>query len=119
MRHSTGKPTKAEKKRMDAIKAGNCVCCHMLGLESFWPEIHHLLSGNKRRGHMFTVGLCSHHHRNTGFELYPHADELRKRLGPSLANGSKPFREAFGDDNALLEYQNRLLGDGFALLQRD
>lgn len=109
MRTSTGKPTKAEKARMDAIKNGPCVCCHMRGIASIWPEIHHLLSGNKRRGHMFTIGLCGHHHRNAGHTNLVHPDI--GWIGPSLANGSKPFHAAFGSDDQLLEYQNRLLGE--------
>lgn len=112
MRHSTGKPTKAEAKRMDAIKNGPCVCCHKIGLNSYCPEVHHLLSGNRRRGHMFTVGLCSYHHRAT-LDGYPRDSKaLVERLGPSLAGGSKPFHAAFfGTDDAMLEYQNRLLGE--------
>lgn len=96
---------------MDKIKDGVCVCCHMRGIISVYPEIHHLLSGNRRRGHMFTVGLCSYHHR--GFEgkatLSARGLEI---VGPSLADGSKPFHAAFfGTDDAMLEYQNRLLGE--------
>lgn len=111
MRHSTGKPTKAEKARMDAIKeADRCIAC-TLHCAPTMPgvEIHHLLSGNRRRGHMFTVGLCPWHHRSVVHPYFETSARMRERYGPSLANGSKPFREAFGDDEALLEYQNRLL----------
>lgn len=109
MRHSTGKPTKAEKARMDAIKESTCVCCHMRGLYAWRPEIHHLLSGNRRRGHMFTVGLCAYHHR--GVKALERSSQEELTLGPSLAHGSKPFHTAFfGTDDAMLEYQNRLLG---------
>lgn len=112
MRHSTNAPNKAESARMAAIKdAGICVACYQLGLTgSQYVDIHHLISGNKRRGHMFTVGLCLHHHR--GYPLQDHsANETRKLLGPSLAHGSKPFRAKFGTDDELLELQNRLLNE--------
>lgn len=109
MRHSTGTPTKAEKARMDAIKDGPCVCCAYLELPSAWPEIHHLLSGNRRRGHMYTVGLCPYHHRGVNSGLLARNPDAA--MGPSLAHGSKPFHAAFfGTDDAMLEYQNRLLG---------
>lgn len=112
MRHSTNTPTKAEAARMSAIKElGVCVACHQLGLTgSQYVDIHHLISGNKRRGHMFTVGACPWHHR--GHPLQGHsANETRKLLGPSLEHGSKPFRAKFGTDDELLELQNRLLNE--------
>lgn len=109
MRHSTGTPTKAEAERMAAIKSGPCVCCHMRGQGSVWPDVHHLLSGNRRRGHQFTIGLCAWHHR--GFVAAPYSRQwMTERLGPSLAHGSKPFRAEFGSDDELLAYQDRLLG---------
>lgn len=108
MRHSTGNPTKAEAARMSAIKDGPCIACHKLGIPSRWPEIHHMLSGNRRRGHMATVGLCQWHHRGVPEPGWAGLQMLT-RLGPSLANGSKPFRAMFGTDDELLDYQNRLL----------
>lgn len=108
MRHSTGTPTKAESARMDAIKNGPCVCCEMQGFSSHFPDIHHLLSGNKRRGHMFTIGLCPWHHRSVRVSSISEA-VMTEKFGPSLANGSKPFHAAFGSDDELLAYQNRLL----------
>lgn len=96
---------------MDALKQHVCVCCNVRGHLSMYPEIHHLLSGNRRRGHMFTVALCEWHHRGVPFHETS-AAECQDRYGPSLANGSKPFHAAFfGSDDAMLEYQNKLLGD--------
>ena len=59
MRHSTKTPTKAEQARFDRMKEmGLCIACYQRG-ERRWQyvEIHHLLSGNRRIGHMATVGL--------------------------------------------------------------
>lgn len=111
MRHSTGKPTKDEQARMAAIKElGVCVACHVSGKQR-WPQpvdVHHLLSGNRRRGHRYTVGLCGWHHRKlTDFGCTE--KEMRDDLGPSLADGSKPFRAAFGSDDELLALQDALL----------
>ncbi|MGP1667490.1 MAG: Ref family recombination enhancement nuclease [Rhodanobacter sp.] len=63
------------------------------------PEVHHLLSGNRRIGHQDTLPLCPHHHRAIG-----------KGLGPSLANGSKPFHAEYGSDQELLAMTDRALG---------
>ena len=65
MRHSTGKPTEAEQARFDRMKElGICVACYQRGWRGGqYVEIHHLLSGNRRIGHMATVSLCGWHHR--------------------------------------------------------
>lgn len=110
MRTSTGSRTKAQQRRFDRIKEIGCIGAHMRGLGWVYAEVHHLISGNKRRGHDFTVGLSPWLHRGVVPEGYTRSS-AESTFGPSLANGSKPFREAFGDDNALLEYQNRLLGE--------
>ena len=113
MRHSTGQRTKAEQSRFDAIKeSAICVACLLRGIEKpVWPgwiDIHHLLSGGRRIGHMATVGLCKWHH--SGIPPFGWGDqEANDELGPSLANGSKPFRAAFGPDAELLEIQNAIL----------
>ncbi len=106
---STGKPTKAQERRFIEIKLdGGCVCCQMRNLGYIQPEIHHLLSGGRRRGHYFTIGLCSWHHRGVTPTGYTNT-WMRQDHGPSLAHGSKPFHEAFGSDDALLAYQNAQL----------
>jgi hypothetical protein len=104
--------TKAEQDRFDRIKAGPCLACLQLGFDLSGQglvEVHHLLSGGRRRGHMFTIGLCVWSHRGEPFWGCTHA-EMRNHYGPSLAEGSKPFHEAFGSDEELLLMQNRLLG---------
>ena len=112
MRHSTKAPTKAEQARFDAMKEqGICIACLLRGTQPEYAqhiEIHHLLSGNRRIGHMATVSLCQWHHR--GIPPFGWGDaEALDYLGPSLAKGSKPFRAAFGADAELLTIQNELL----------
>lgn len=111
MKHSTGNRTKAEQARFDAMKElGLCVACYRRGIHGRGHiEIHHLLSGNKRIGHMATVSLCVWHHRGMA-QAGTHA-EMAETFGPSLANGSKPFRAEFGNDKELLLIQNILLDD--------
>lgn len=112
MRHSTGKPTKAEQSRFDRMKEmGICIACQLRGVQPDYPqhiEIHHLLSGGRRIGHMATVSLCQWHHRAVLPWGWGDAEALEE-LGPSLAKGSKPFRAAFGSDAELLTIQNSLL----------
>ena len=116
---STGKPTREEEARIVAVKEGPCVACliwqkHPDCPAGFTPWIgvdyHHLLSGGRRRGHMFGVGLCPYHHRNVPDFGCTH-EEMRKHYGPSLAEGSKPFHATFGSDADLLAKQSELLGE--------
>jgi len=72
-------------------------------------EAHHLLSGGIRRGHMHTVGLCAWHHRGRLIvEGWTH-EQHRLHLGPSLAEGSVPFRKWYGDDDRLMKMQLALI----------
>lgn len=112
MKHSTGKPTKAEAARMAALKTLGCMACRQrkYRLEAVGGfEVHHLLSGNRRRGHLFTVPLCVWHHRGQHGPLWT-AKFSEEMLGPSLARTSKKFRAAFGTDDELLAATNKLLG---------
>ena len=104
--------TKADRARFDAIKAGPCIPCLKRGIDLSGQglvEVHHLLSGGRRRGHRYTIGACLWHHRAVTFWGCTHA-EMRFHYGPSLAEGSKPFHDAFGSDDALLAKQDALLG---------
>jgi hypothetical protein len=112
---STGKPTAAQAERFELIRENGCVACLIYGLET-WPEIHHLTvggrHGQKRRGHDYTIGLCSWHHQgNPGFNS---RDMCELVYGPSYALQPKLFRETFGQDDFLLAYQNRLIGQSEA-----
>lgn len=110
---STGNPTLAEAAWLRMVKEAGCVCCAARGYdrEPGGPlaEAHHLLSGGIRRGHMHTVGLCAWHHRGRLIVSgWTHASH-RRLLGPSLAEGSVPFHEAFGVDDALMAATHALI----------
>lgn len=119
MKHSTGNRTKAEQARFDKMKEMRiCMACYLDGSKvRRFIEIHHLLSGNKRIGHMATVSLCPWHHRGVWESGFDHEHESFIRTvgkyaglyGPSLAHGSKPFRARYGTDKELLALQNALL----------
>ena len=96
---------------MAKLQRIGCVACNqrkypLLCVADF--EVHHLLSGNKRRGHMFTIPLCAWHHRGHIGPLWTKR-YAREMLGPSLADGSKPFHSMFGTDDELLQATNDLL----------
>lgn len=108
MKHSTKPPTRAERARFEALHEIGCICCRKRGFSSWPVEIHHLLYGNRRLGHMFSLPLCQWHHQGRP----PQHWTIRGAgdfFGPSLAHGSKPFHAAFGSDAELLAEVNALL----------
>ena len=100
---------------MLAVKTHGCLCCWIMGYphdpDGPMVEAHHLLSGGRRRGHRYVVGLCQWHHRGQptmeGWTMAQH----RQRLGSALSEGSVPFRECWGSDAWLLEQQGKVLRD--------
>lgn len=115
MKHSTGKPTKAEQERLDRLHAMPCLACTMQMAkileyrekQPFRTEAHHLLSGNKRIGHLATIPLCGYHHQGN-LKNWP-ISYAKKVFGPSLAYSSKAFHARFGPDAELLARTNKLL----------
>ena len=105
----TGAMTADHRRRFDAIKDRGCIACRQRGLRKVYPEVHHLTESGRQLGHDFTVGLCPWHHRAQPFGDWLDAPRCRAALGPSLAEGSKPFYAAFGGNAELLERQNKLL----------
>jgi hypothetical protein len=109
---STGKPTKREAERIVACKEGACVACtkwmgHGFGFVGC--DYHHLKSGNIRRGHRFGIALCIWHHRGIPSKGMS-AAQMRESFGPSLMDGSRIFRDAYGGDDYLLGMQDEMIG---------
>jgi hypothetical protein len=101
--------TAAEREHIGRVKATACLACQIEGVNAgTGSEAHHLLSGGRRIGHMAVVALCPWHHRAVPLDRWT-APEMRAAFGPSLMDGSKPFRARYGTDAELLEMQRRLL----------
>lgn len=107
---STCNPTKGEAARIVTAKEGPCMACLSRAMrgDMAWSFIvhgcdyHHTKSGNIRRGHMAGFALCTWHHR--GHPVWSH-ERSRKTYGPSLMDGSKLFRDAYGTDDELIVLQ--------------
>ena len=98
--------TDADRKRFELFQDVGCVCCWAHGIFRTPVEAHHLLAGGRRRGHAFTIPLCTWHHRAQSWVPMAQAEAI---WGPSLANGSKPFHERYGSDDSLLAKTNEML----------
>lgn len=101
--------TKADLARFRKLQQIGCIACLQRGVFS-QPDIHHLLSGGRRRGNRYTIPLCPWHHRG----YMPDAPRAVIKAtgdvyGPSLARAPKSFRAEFGDDETLLATVDRLL----------
>jgi hypothetical protein len=114
VKHSTGKPTKAEQERLDAIHAMPCLACefekNMLPQPSR-TEAHHLVDKGYRShsgGHMATIPLCGWHHRGeTAGTLYKR--EMQTLYGPSLEHTKRAFTASYGSERELLAITNARL----------
>jgi hypothetical protein len=100
--HKNSKPaTKVEKARIERMMALGCICCYQFG-GWIYPECHHIVSGNRRMGHWYTLPICSGHHRGawTGLEYGPRI---------ALSDGGKLFVATFGSERELWKkVQDRL-----------
>lgn len=106
MKTSTGKATKAEQRRFDAMLEIGCLCCLLNGHPETPGEIHHLTSAGRRRGHLESLCLCPGHHRGVFDRPYKEWKEIH---GPSFAKEPRQFAEVFADDDTLLEIQDSLV----------
>lgn len=104
----TKAPTVAEAARFEKIVALGCAACGFAPRCPCRTEAHHLLSGGKRRGHKYTIPLCSWHHRGeppSGFTTR----EATVAFGPSLRLESRAFHARYGSDDELLGQVNELI----------
>ena len=103
--------TKADQKRFAALHRLGCICCLMLLDTHSDPDIHHLLSGGKRKGNEYTIPLCPWHHRSVAVGNMTNR-AMTRAFGPSLADGSRTFDERWGTQHQLLERVNGMLSSG-------
>ena len=83
-------PTKAEREWMDWIVSLGCIACRKDGITDSPASVHHLVQGNRRLGHMFTLPLCPPHHQGDGREV------------PSVHFSKRTFVARYGTELDLL-----------------
>jgi hypothetical protein len=106
MNHSTGKPTKYEAERIEAMLKLGCLCCAQLGIWHI-AECQHIVEGN-RLGHWYTLPWCPGHHRGVWDEYQ--LEIIPKDLRVALSDGSKPFEKIYGTQRQQWEKVQRRLG---------
>lgn len=77
--HRNSKPwTKAEKRRADrmALEIGCIFCWLEDGRRGTCENRHHIISGNKRMGHLYTLPVCETHHLHCHNGTFNHAKQI-------------------------------------------
>jgi hypothetical protein len=94
-------PTAEDKRWIRAILGFGCVACFLDGERDMPAALHHLVDGNRRIGHRFSLPLCDPgHHQNGG-----HRGLI------SLHPGRNPeFIAHYGTELSLLRRLERVLG---------
>ena len=109
---STGKPTKAQQSRFDAMKERGCVIARLRGQGMVYGELHHMTVGGKhgakRLGHDATVCLNAWSHRGEAFGQWDTPAKCLEAFGPSYAKEPRAFRALY-PDHYLTELQRRVL----------
>ena len=82
-------PTKAEREWMDRAREYGCVACLQDGHQSP-ASVHHIVQGNRRLGHLFTLPLCEMHHQGDGRQV------------PSVHFTKRTFVARYGSELKLL-----------------
>lgn len=106
MNHSTGKPTKYEAERIDAMLRLGCCCCAQLALWNV-AECQHIVEGNRRLGHWYTLPICPGHHR--GVWTSDQVEVIPPLALVAISDGSKRFTKIYGTQRDLwMKVQQRL-----------
>ncbi len=109
MRSKARPPTPEQSERIRKVKAIGCLACRQLTPPRYtYAAADHHVKGSRRLGHDKTSGLCDWHHQAYPPDGYTHK-RARAELGPSKAEGTKPFVARFGTDEERLTLQNQLL----------
>jgi hypothetical protein len=84
---------------MDGITQLGCIVCILTGRGPTPAEVHHMLRGGRRMGHLFTIPLCVPHHRGgRDDEEITSRDQCQRR-----------FEKRYGSEDYLLAKTRELI----------
>ena len=92
--------TKTEKAFQGRVRALGCIVCKGEGVDSP-AEIHHILSGSRRLGEDYVLGLCQIHHRG----------QINTVQAVSRHPWRREFEVRYGTEMELLEKTRELCGE--------
>lgn len=91
---------KAEAEFQRRVRELGCIACYVDMHIFSNAEIHHMLSGGRRMGEMFVLGLCPPHHRGGRDD-----NECVSR-----DHNQRRFEAKYGTEAELLRLTNELVG---------
>lgn len=98
---------KLEQLRCDRMMHLGCVYCAWLGIAYVAQECHHIVEGNRRLGHWFTLPLCRGHHQGDWTIDQKAAIPVHQRVG--IYSGSKALEAVYPPEREMWEMvQDRL-----------
>lgn len=93
-------PNAAERAWMDRIASFGCIVCWLQHGVRMPPAVHHILSGGRRMGHLYTIPLCDPGHHQGG-------DKVGNMI--SRHPWKARFEDAYGTELELLERMRAIL----------
>lgn len=109
MHRNQKRATRAESLRIGRMKELGCCACIVYGIPNDrFIECHHIVEGNKRLGHLYTIPLCAGHHR--GAWQPAQISALAPELLVSISSGSKVFTPIYGTNRSLWDKVQFVLG---------
>lgn len=96
---------KAEAEFQRHVRALGCIVCRIHRRMDSPAEIHHMLSGGRRRGEMFVLGLCFEHHRAG----------RNDHLCVSRDHNQRRFEAAYGTEESLLAKTRELIKEAMTV----
>lgn len=110
LKHPDIPQTTEESRRIERALALGCICCVDADYTRLGErlEVHHLLDGNRRLGHWYTIVLCVGHHQGRFSARQKRLIEPKKLV--SISSGSKAFVAAFDSDRNLWVVTQEVLG---------
>jgi len=107
------RPTREEKRRMSAILTLGCAACvqEPPGWPAARPSVHHIVEGNRRLGHLYTIPLCAGHHQGRWTRAQRHYmdSSVIEMRAIALSDGSKLFVLRYGTERELWEATQLML----------
>lgn len=100
MRQGKVAPNALEQAWMDRVASAGCIVCWLFHRARRPAEVHHLLSGGRRMGHLYSIPLCVDHHRGGSKD------------GPFISRHpyKARFEAAYAPELELLDAARSLLG---------
>jgi hypothetical protein len=90
--HGKKRPTAEESAWMAFVAGFGCVVCWNDHGQRTPCDVHHIVEGGRRLGHLWTIGLCPGHHRNN------EPGKLARHVNKSR------FEATYGDEYELHAY---------------